>query len=135
MAPKEPSTDLRDVASTNESQDDTTNSAKSNEKRHSTQSHSSSGSEDTEATDDDSSKHHNVYNDAESLAEARSISKVESRAMTKHATNKTGTSVATTTDPNFEVDFEDGDPADPHNWPFWYRCLVIFFVSFSTLTV
>lgn len=125
MAPQEP-TVLRD---------DSTTSANSIEKRHSTQSHSSSDTEDNESTDDDLSIHHNVYNDAESLAEVKSITRVESRAMTKYATNKTGVSVATTTDPNFEVDFEDGDAADPHNWPFWYRCVVIFFVSYSTLTV
>lgn len=135
MAPQEPLVILKEVASTKEFQDDSTDSAKSDEKRHSTQSHSSSPSEDTEASDDDLSIHHNVYNDAESLAEVKSITRVESRAMTKYATNKTGVSVATTTDPNFEIDFEDGDPADPHNWPFWYRCVVIFFVSYSTLTV
>src|ERR1700712_2691469 len=133
MAPQEPSVNLKEVISTNDYSDDATDSAQSNEKRHSTHSRSSSDSDDTESTDDDLSIH--VYNDAESLAETKSITRVESRAISRFATNRTGISVATTTDPNFEIDFEDGDPADPHNWPFWYRCVVIFFVSFSTLTV
>ncbi|KAE9965792.1 hypothetical protein BLS_007383 [Venturia inaequalis] len=114
MAAKKPAVDLKEAVSTGDFHDST----KSKGKRHSTQSHYSSASEDTEATDDDLPIHHNVYNDAESLAEVKSIARVESRAMTRYATNKTGISVATTTDPNFEVDFEDGDPADPHNWPF-----------------
>jgi hypothetical protein len=129
-----PTVNLNEVISTKVFSDDSTNSAKSNDRRQSAHSHTSSGSDDTESTDDDQSIH-NIYNDAESLAEVKSITRVESRAISRFATNKTGISIATTTDPNFEIDFEDGDPADPHNWPFWYRCVVIFFVSYSTLTV
>lgn len=47
----------------------------------------------------------------------------------------TGISVATTTDPNFEIDFEDGDLDNPRNWPLWYRCSVIGMISYATLTV
>jgi hypothetical protein len=133
MALQEPSVNLKEVTSTNNYSDDATDSAKSKDKRHSTHSHSSSDSDGTESTDDDLSIH--VYNDAESLAETKSITRVESKAISRFATNRTGISVATTTDPNFEIDFEDGDPVDPHNWPLWYRCTVIFFVSYSTLTV
>jgi len=48
----------------------------------------------------------------------------------------TGRSIATnaTTDPAFEVDFEDDDPGDPRNWPLWYRSTIIFFISYSTAT-
>lgn len=135
MPPHEPSP-LPNVTSTTEYHNDSTDSPNSNEKRHSTKSDSSSDSDDTVSPDDgDDLPIHNVYNDAESLAEVKSISRIDSRVITKFATNKTGISVATTTDPNFEIDFEDGDAADPHNWPFWYRCVVIFFVSYSTLTV
>ncbi|KAG5984864.1 hypothetical protein E4U55_002791 [Claviceps digitariae] len=34
--------------------------------------------------------------------------------------------------PDFEVDFSDGDPENPLNWALWYRCWVIFCVSFAT---
>lgn len=59
-------------------------------------------------------------------------------ALARHTTGlstKTGISIATTTDPNFEIDFEDGDPADPRNWSMAYRSMIIFFISYSTLTV
>jgi hypothetical protein len=50
---------------------------------------------------------------------------------------KTGTSIATNGSriPSFEVDFADGDPEDPRNWPLWYRGLTIGVVSFSTWVV
>ena len=35
---------------------------------------------------------------------------------------------------SFEVDFEADDPQDPHNWPVWYRAMVLGFVSFATWT-
>jgi len=40
-----------------------------------------------------------------------------------------------TSDPSFEVDFEAGDPADPRNWPAWYKGIVVFAIAFSTLVV
>ncbi|TID12908.1 mfs general substrate transporter [Venturia nashicola] len=119
MAPHEPPVPVEKLVSVSASvlSDDSTHFVKSNEKRHSTQTHSSSGSEDTDGTDHHLSTRHNVYNDGESLAEVKSITRMESRH------------------PNFEIDFEEGDAADPHNWPFWYRSAVLFFVSYSTLTV
>lgn len=33
---------------------------------------------------------------------------------------------------SFEVDFEPDDPDDPHNWPVWYRAMLLGFVSYST---
>lgn len=38
-----------------------------------------------------------------------------------------------TTDPRFEVDFEDGE--NPQDWSIWKKSIVIFFMSFSTLVV
>jgi hypothetical protein len=40
-----------------------------------------------------------------------------------------------TSDPAFEVDFKDGDPKNPKNWPFWKVSLMIFFVAYTTLCV
>jgi hypothetical protein len=135
MAPQEPTVNLKEIISSNDDSDDAIDSSKSGEKRLS--SHSSSDSDDSESIDDGLSIH--SYNGAEKLEEDRkSISRVDDRTLSKYATGRstrTGMSVATTTDPDFEIDFADGDPSDPHNWPFWYRCCVIFFVSYSTLTV
>lgn len=52
-------------------------------------------------------------------------------------TAMTGTSFATTGSriPDFEVDFQPDDPDDPHNWPLWYRGVIIGVVSFSTSVV
>lgn len=38
-------------------------------------------------------------------------------------------------DPAFEVDWEDGDPKNPRNWPLWYKSLIIFSISFGTLVI
>ncbi|KAK1757261.1 citrinin biosynthesis cluster MFS transporter mrr1 [Echria macrotheca] len=37
--------------------------------------------------------------------------------------------------PDFEVVFEPDDPANPRNWPLWYRAWVTFAVSYSTWVV
>ena len=44
------------------------------------------------------------------------------------------TSVRTnaTSDPRFEVDFEEDDPENPRNWPVWYKGMVIFAMSWTT---
>jgi hypothetical protein len=49
---------------------------------------------------------------------------------------KSGASAATSISrPSaFEVDFTPDDPEDPHNWPLWYRGMVLGFVSFATWT-
>ena len=54
--------------------------------------------------------------------------------LSKHVT---GISVATnaTQDPGFEIDFADDDKGDPRNWSLLHRALIIFSISFSTLTV
>ena len=58
-----------------------------------------------------------------------------SRASRPDAT-RVATNVSTwTTDPAYEVDWEDEDPENPRNWPLWYKAIVIFSISFGTLVV
>ncbi|KAG5969616.1 hypothetical protein E4U58_001279 [Claviceps cyperi] len=47
---------------------------------------------------------------------------------------RTGTSIGSiaSRQPEFEVDFSDNDPENPLNWALWYRCWVVFCVSFAT---
>ena len=52
--------------------------------------------------------------------------------------SKNATSVNTTAthDPDFEVDWDDGnDQLNPRNWPVWYKGMSIGFVSWSTWCV
>ncbi|MCJ1475105.1 hypothetical protein MMC13_003765 [Lambiella insularis] len=53
------------------------------------------------------------------------------------AVSRIGTSIKTsgTTDPRFEVDWEENDPHNPKNWPVWYKGLTLFFISWSTSVV
>jgi hypothetical protein len=51
------------------------------------------------------------------------------------STRVTITESTITRDPSFEVDWEDGDPDNPRNWPTWYKGFIIFSISFSTLVV
>jgi hypothetical protein len=51
------------------------------------------------------------------------------------STRVTQTESTITRDPSFEVDWEDGDPDNPRNWPTWYKGFIIFSISFSTLVV
>jgi len=37
--------------------------------------------------------------------------------------------------PDFEVDFEEGDGENPKEWPFWYKSVIIAFMSYTTLSV
>jgi hypothetical protein len=53
-----------------------------------------------------------------------------------HPAERIATNVSTwTTDPAFEVDWEDGDPDNPRNWPLWYKSIVLFAISYGTLVV
>jgi len=51
--------------------------------------------------------------------------------------NQTGATLTTiqTSDPSYEVDWEDNDPGNPKEWPFWYKVLIIFAMSYGTSTV
>lgn len=40
-----------------------------------------------------------------------------------------------TTDPAFEIDFADGEQANPQNWPVWYKGLILFVMSYGTTCV
>jgi uncharacterized membrane protein YiaA len=53
-----------------------------------------------------------------------------SKQVTGHSVNRTQTS-----DPDFEIDFEDGDPDNPKNWPLWRVASCITAVSYMTLCV
>lgn len=48
----------------------------------------------------------------------------------------TSVGTAGTTDPNFEVDWEDeDDPANPRNWSLAYRSMMVGFLSWNTFIV
>ena len=56
--------------------------------------------------------------------------------VSQHEATRIATNVSTwTTDPGFEVDWADGDPDNPRNWPLWYKSIVIFAISYGTLVV
>lgn len=40
-----------------------------------------------------------------------------------------------TNDPDFEVDWDEDDRRNPRNWPMWYKCMAIGFISWSTWVV
>ena len=48
--------------------------------------------------------------------------------------SRKATSIGTTgtTDPNYEVDWDDEDTTNPRNWPLCYKGLTIGFISWST---
>ncbi|KAK8207874.1 hypothetical protein M8818_004127 [Zalaria obscura] len=50
---------------------------------------------------------------------------------------KTSASVATTgtTDPAFEIDFEEDDKKNPQAWPLWFKGCIIATMSYGTTTV
>ena len=63
----------------------------------------------------------------------RTISQASHPSLSRRVTSVRTTG---TTDPGFEVDWEgEDDPNNPKNWPAWYKGVVIFAVSFSTVTV
>ncbi|KAL1310505.1 hypothetical protein AAFC00_000790 [Neodothiora populina] len=51
--------------------------------------------------------------------------------------NATGATIITThtTDPAFEIDWEENDSGNPKNWPLWYKSFIIFAMSYGTSTV
>ena len=61
----------------------------------------------------------------------------ERRAREPLSHTRTGTSVGSTASrpPGFEVIFEENDPENPKNWPFWYRCYCLVTVSYCTWLV
>ncbi|EXJ84919.1 hypothetical protein A1O3_05594 [Capronia epimyces CBS 606.96] len=63
------------------------------------------------------------------------ITQTSRKAATKTVTRVTTQGTAFTTDPRFEVDFEVDDSGDPRNYPFWYKALGIFAISWGSLVV
>ncbi|MCJ1397241.1 hypothetical protein MMC11_000433 [Xylographa trunciseda] len=84
---------------------------------------------------------------SESIEEAFSLQENDNlgKVLTPQVSNHSGrpplsrhaTSIRTTatTDPDFEVDWEDDDPENPRNWPVWYKGIVLGFISWSTWVV
>jgi hypothetical protein len=71
------------------------------------------------------------------ISRASSTSAVGGVVPTPLARSRTNKSTATnaTTDPAFEVDFEDNDPGNPQCWPLWYKAIIIAIMSYATTCV
>ena len=69
------------------------------------------------------------YNDPE-----KALTPQLSQAANRPPLSRIATSIGTTgtTDPNYEVDWEEDDSENPRNWPLWYKGIVIGFISWST---
>ncbi|KAF2842029.1 MFS general substrate transporter [Patellaria atrata CBS 101060] len=95
----------------------------------------------THSTDSDSSNQDahslQVYNSEPDCTLSPQVSRQTSKNAVPLTRLATGRSTATnaTTDPRYEVDFEEDDPKNPRNWPFWYRGIIIFLISYSTMVV
>lgn len=71
------------------------------------------------------------------LSRASSTSAVGGVIPTSLARTRTNKSTATnaTTDPAFEIDFEEDEKGNPMTWPLWYKGLIIAAMSYSTTCV
>jgi len=56
-------------------------------------------------------------------------------AMHRTYTNKSTATDASGADPAFEVDFDEGEPANPQNFSLAYKCLILFAMSYATTSV
>lgn len=75
------------------------------------------------------SHHHDDTNDK--ILTPQVSRKSQSQPSLARRTTSVGTS-----DPNFEVDWEDeNDPANPRNWSLAYRCMCLVFLSWNTLVM
>ena len=68
----------------------------------------------------------------DAIAPEPHLSVLEPTFSNRAASTKT---TETNRDPDFEVDWDDGDPMNPRNWPIWYKGCTISFVSWSTWCV
>jgi len=66
---------------------------------------------------------------------ALTVTQSSTRSASRRVTQTSTRGTTFTSDPAFEVDFADGDPHDPRNWPAWYKGLAIFAISAGTLVV
>jgi hypothetical protein len=141
MASLNPPTHLKEIIeSSSNSSNLEVDSPTSEHKRKASNSTTVSSSDSSRSSNEDDSISIHVYNEhGDECTEdmTKTGSKIQTQPLSRFATNRTGISTATngTSDPGYEVDFEEDDPANPRNWPFWYRCCCIFFISYSTLTV
>ena len=78
--------------------------------------------------------HHDDYEDTEK-ALPHHISQVSRPPISRDITKVTTRGSTLTQDPNYEIDFLEGDPEDPRNWPLWYKAFVLFCISFGTLVI
>lgn len=64
------------------------------------------------------------------------VSRHASRVTTHHSESLsrrcTNLGTTTTTDPDFEVDWDDEDTHNPRTWPLWYKGFAIGTVSWAT---
>ncbi|KAJ4298923.1 hypothetical protein N0V90_004166 [Kalmusia sp. IMI 367209] len=93
---------------------------------------------DVEAEDDRSSISSVSTHSASSNEDVESIQQTLSRnaGLEEHEKSLAHITTVTTnmtTDPRFEIDFEDGE--NPQDWSIAKKCMIIFFMSFSTLVV
>ena len=68
----------------------------------------------------------------------KALTPQRSRVTSRPPLSRIATSIGTTgtTDPVFEIDWEDGhDTENPRNWPLWYKGVTIGFISWSTWVV
>lgn len=80
--------------------------------------------------------HHEAFvADPTSLALSPTTTQIARPPISREISRFTTHGTTYTSDPSFEVDFEDGSTEDPRNWPAWYKGLVVFTISFSTLVV
>lgn len=63
------------------------------------------------------------------------VSRASRPSVSRELTQVTTSGTAMTSNPQYEVDFEDNDPKDPRNWPMWYKALTLFAISYGTLVV
>lgn len=63
------------------------------------------------------------------------VSRVSRASFTSLAKRVTSVGTTGTTDPNFEVDWEEDDLHNPNNWSLKYKGMVIGFLSWNTWVV
>lgn len=73
--------------------------------------------------------------DQDDRALTLTITQASIQSATRTVTRMTTQGTTFTSDPRYEVDFGVDDPEDPRNFPFWYKALGIFTISFGTLVV
>lgn len=70
-------------------------------------------------------------------AASRHASRATTTSQLSHSLSRRATNIGTnvTTDPGYEIDWDDDDPENPRNWPLWYKGFAIGTASWSTWVV